>query len=408
MENIEKVFNLINKKRDEMIALQKDLSAIPALAPQNGGDGEWEKSKKLLEWLDNMGISDVELINVPDERVSSGRRPNIIATIPGKSESRTFWIMTHLDIVPPGDIKLWQTDPYKVIKKGDRLYGRGVEDNQQSMVASLFAASSILEADIVPAYTVKLLFVSDEETGSEYGINYLLRNHNLFRQRDLILVPDGGNPEGSMIEIAEKSILWLQFRTIGRQCHASMPEHGINAFVAGSDLVLRLNKLNQEYSIKNPIFNPPISTFTPTKKEANVPNVNTIPGDDVFYLDCRILPSINLDDVLQRFNEIIEDVEQKYGVEVSFSVIQRSSSPPTPGDTPLVQSLKIALKTVYGISGNEMGIGGGTVAAHLRKRGFETVVWSKIDETAHQPNEYCIIDNMIGDSKVMAKIMAGR
>jgi succinyl-diaminopimelate desuccinylase len=252
---------------------------------------------------------------------------------------------------------------------------------------------------------VKLLFVADEETGSEFGIKYLLDNYNLFREKDFILVPDGGNEHGNMIEIAEKSILWLQFRTIGRQCHASAPAHGINSFLAASDMVLQLHKLNEEFNEKDPIFDPPVSTFSPTKKEANVPNVNTIPGDDIFYMDCRILPSIDLDKVLVRIAEILTIIEKKYNVQTAYTVIQRASSPPTPADTPIVKTLKQAIMRIYNIEGKEMGIGGGTVAAPLRRKGYDTVVWSKIDETAHSPNEYCIIDNMVGDSKVMADIM---
>jgi succinyl-diaminopimelate desuccinylase len=407
MEMKKKVFSIIDNKRDEMIIMQKELTAIPAMAPQNGGDGEWEKAQKLLEWIDRCGITEVERINAIDERVSSGRRPNIIATIPGKSAEKTFWVMTHMDVVPPGDNNLWDTNPFTVEEKNGCLIGRGVEDNQQSLIACLFAASSLLEAGVKPAYTVKLLFVSDEETGSEYGIKYLLENYNLFRQSDIILVPDGGNNDGTMIEIAEKNLLWLQFRTIGKQCHASMPEHGINAFVAGSDLVLRLNGLNKEYSTVDQIFDPPNSTFSPTKKEANVPNVNTIPGDDIFYLDCRILPSIDVDEVLQRINKIIQEVEEMYGVQIAYTTIQRISSPSTPKETPLVPLLKRAIKEVYGNEAKEMGIGGGTVAGQLRRKGYETVVWSKIEETAHMPNEYCLIKNMVGDAKVMASIMIG-
>ena len=86
-----------------MISLQKDLTAIPALAPGSGGQGEEEKAGVLMERLSELGINDLEVIRAPDERVASGGRPNIIATIPGKSDDKSFWIMTHIDIVPPGE-----------------------------------------------------------------------------------------------------------------------------------------------------------------------------------------------------------------------------------------------------------------------------------------------------------------
>jgi succinyl-diaminopimelate desuccinylase len=67
--------------------------------------------------------------------------------------------------------------------------------------------------------------------------------------------------------------------------------------------------------------------------------------------------------------------------------------------------LKRAVKEVYGVDAEPIGIGGGTVGAYLRNAGFDCVVWSTIDETAHQPNEYAKIANIIGDAKVFASLM---
>jgi len=62
--------------------------------------------------------------------------------------------------------------------------------------------------------------------------------------------------------------------------------------------------------------------------------------------------------------------------------------------------LRKAIKMVYPINPKLGGIGGGTVAALLRKRGFPCCVWGKNEGQAHQANEYCLIDNMVNDCKV--------
>ncbi|MBA7607325.1 Succinyl-diaminopimelate desuccinylase [subsurface metagenome] len=391
-----------------MVSMQEELTAVPAIAPENGGNGEWEKAALLLSRLSELGFSEVQRFDAPDKRVPSGKRPNLVVSIPGQSPKPCLWIMSHLDIVPPGDESLWESDPYRVVRKDGLLLGRGVEDNQQGLISSIAAALSLRQLGLKPANTVKLLFVADEETSSAYGIKYLLEHHRLFSKEDMVLVPDGGRPDGDMIEIAEKNLLWLKFQTKGKQCHASMPGEGINAFLAGAELVVKLNELNRLYPDKNPLFHPPNSTFAATKKEANVPNINTIPADDVFYFDCRILPSIDMEEVLARISEICVSVEEKHGVSTTVSTVQRLSSPPTPQDSPLVLSLKRALKRVYAVEGKVCGIGGGTVASFLRQAGIQTVVWAKLDESAHMPNEYCRIENMVGDAKVMACLMLNR
>ena len=53
-----------------------------------------------------------------------------------------------------------------------------------------------------------------------------------------------------------------------------------------------------------------------------------------------------------------------------------------------------AIKNVHGVEPRFVGIGGGTVAAGLRNAGIDAVVWSTMDELAHQPNEYAIIKNI--------------
>ena len=83
------------------------------------------------------------------------------------------------------------------------------------------------------------------------------------------------------------------------------------------------------------------------------------------------------------------------------------SSPATSKKSLIVSLMKKAIRKVYGKKAKVIGIGGGTVAAHLRKSGIDAVVWSRIDETAHMPNEYCKLDYLEGDAIIMAYLMAG-
>ena len=390
-----------------MVELQRLLTAYPAIAPESGGTGEGKKAEALLKWLQAYTPFIVETYPVADPRVPEGFRPNMLASLPGKDRRRALWVLTHLDVVPPGDLSQWSSDPFVMAEKEGRLYGRGTEDNQQGMVSSIFAALALAEQNLIPPLDVKLLFVSDEEVGSTYGIKALLKEYpSIFGPADFFLVPDGGSADGSILEIAEKSLLWVKFVVEGKQVHASLPHLGKNAFLAGSDLLLRLVKeLSTRYAEKDPLFDPPLSTFSPTKKEANVPNINTIPGLDIFYFDCRVLPRYPLDEVLATMDALSREVEREYGVTVKREIIQKNESAATPSSSPLVRRLKEVLKEVRGIEGKEVGIGGNTVGVFLRQRGWDTIVWSTLEERAHMPNEYCIIENMVKDSEVMAQLM---
>jgi acetylornithine deacetylase/succinyl-diaminopimelate desuccinylase-like protein len=106
-----------------MIEMQAALTALPALSPDSGGQGEYEKAQYLLSQLREWGFPDITEINAPDARVPSGSRPNILAALPGRNPEMTVWILTHMDIVPPGELSFWDSDPYKVAIKADTYTG---------------------------------------------------------------------------------------------------------------------------------------------------------------------------------------------------------------------------------------------------------------------------------------------
>ncbi|MFC2163458.1 M20 family metallo-hydrolase [Acidobacteriota bacterium] len=405
MNNLGKILRRIDTLRDEMIDMQIRLCSFPAIAPSNGGEGEFKKAEVLLDFIKENGYDTCEVVKAPDLDADQGYRPNILTTFGGKDHSKTIWIMSHLDVVPPGELSLWQGNPFRAWVEEGKIYGRGTEDNQQDLVAALFALKAFRTEGITPNYDVGLAMVSDEETGSDKGIKYVLENSNPFRKQDLLIVPDAGNPEGTMIEVAEKGILWVKFTTYGKQAHGSTPEKGINSFRAASYLVTELDKLYKIFDHKDPIFDPPISTFEPTKKESNVPNTNTIPGEDIFYMDCRVLPNYSLDEIREKLGEIILNIEENFRVQIVTEEDQTApAAPPTSSQSQVVLALKRAIKDIYNKEAKPTGIGGGTTAGILRLAEYEAACWSKTDETAHQPNEYCVINNMVDDAKVFAHI----
>ncbi|MDR0684218.1 MAG: M20 family metallo-hydrolase [Spirochaetaceae bacterium] len=402
----QKIFDFIDGCEDIAVELQTELTRRPALSPVSGGEGELDKCIFLEEWLVKHGIDALERHDAPDPQAKGGVRPNLIAAIPGEASGAlpALWIMSHLDVVPPGELSLWNSDPWTVVKNSGKLTGRGVEDNQQGLVSSVLAALALVKLGLRPRRALKLLFAADEECGSVFGIDWLLKNRRgLFRDDDLVLIPDGGDPAGETIEIAEKNQVWLKVHTVGKQAHASRPDHGRNACLAGADLTLRLrNGLMKKFSARDALFEPDCTTVEPTKKEANVPNVNTIPGDDVFYIDIRALPCYPAAGILEEAQRIKAGLEQEYDVQVELTVAQSMESKPTPPSSPVVAMLSAACKRVLGVETRLVGIGGGTVGAFLRNEGIDSVVWSNIHGTAHQPNEYCLLENVLKDAKVMA------
>jgi len=407
---MKKIFDRIEGYRGEIVTLQRELTSRVAIGPENGGTGEHEKAEFLRDRLQDLGPGLFEEIRAPEEKARDGYRPNLLARWEGEGMGSTVWVLSHMDIVPPGDLALWESDPYVVRVEGDRIIGRGVHDNHHGIISSYLSLKAIFETGAINVRPVGLIFVADEETGSPFGLDYILTHHgHFFDPRDLIVVPDGGNEDGTMIEVAEKSMLWLKFTVLGKQCHASTPDKGKNSLVGTARLILELGRLKDVFSMEDELFRPKRSTIEPTKIEANVANVNTIPGRDVFYLDCRILPCYQVDQVLEEARKISSEVEKETGLSITVEQAYRQeNSNPTPVDAPVVRALSSAIKFVTGKAASPRGIGGGTVAAFFRKKGLPAAVWMTSPDSAHQPNEYCLISNIISDAKVFACLYMDR
>ncbi len=405
------MFRLLGERLDTypelVIELQRQLVSRVALGPEVGGVGETEKAAFLTDLLTSWGLK-VENYPAPDARVPTGERPNLVAYLPGKAPEKV-WVLSHLDVVPPGDLSLWDSDPFTLRVDGDRLYGRGTEDDHHGIVMSLLAVKACLDLKITPPRTLALALVADEETGNEKGLDYLLREHGrLFSPEDLIIVPDAGTQDSTLIEVAEKSILWLKVTLIGQQSHASRPHKAKNTLRAAAHAIVALDGLPREFPRQDPLFRPPMSTFEPTKKEANVPNINTIPGRGVFYLDCRVLPDYDLQEVQARVQAIASAAAGKFGVTVTVEPVQwLPSAPSTSPTAPVVKALQRAIRRVYGREAIPQGIGGGTVAAFFRQRGLPAAVWMTANDCAHQPNEFCYLSHLLGDAKVLAHLALG-
>lgn len=414
MKVAERLFNKIDSLREYAVNCLCRIIGLNAVNPAYGGPGELRRAEYIEKQLEEIGVSEIKRYDFPDERAEGGIRPNIVAKIPGKSK-KILWIISHMDTVPPGDLSKWQSDPFKPLVAGDKIYGRGAEDNGQAIVSSLLAAKAILEENLEPEITLGLVFAADEEAGSRYGVVELLKK-GIFSREDLILVPDAGSPKGDFIEIAEKSILWLKITTKGVQSHSSMPHRGLNAHRIGMKYALMLDEiLHQKYSDRDEFFDPPYSTFEPTRKEENQQNVNTVPGRDVIYFDCRVLPKYSLDNIINdalKLKELFENTyyavldDKKINVKIDVEVVARSDAPPpTSPNSEIIVKLKRAIKIARGIDAKVGGIGGGTYAAIFRRKGIPAAVWATVDETAHNPNEYARVSNIVEDAKVFALLV---
>ena len=402
-----KILQSVENLRGSMVDTLTQLCRIPAISPHNGGTGEEAKIQKLKSIIESMNLKGAarKIEHVPDSDSPTGNRPSLFLEYPGKS-SRRLCILTHIDVVPEGERSLWTIDPFDPVVKGTRLYGRGVSDNGTCLVSSLYALKALDDAGIVPEYSVLLAFVADEEMGSHYGAEPMVER-NIFRPDDLVVVPDSGNDAGDFIEIAEKAVWRLTFTVTGKQVHAALPHTGINACRVANMLAYEVDEaLHKAFPEEDAAFEPPFSTFEPTRRAANVPAVNIVPGRERFEFDCRVLPGVSLDEAFGIVERIRADVERRTGAKIELEVDRSDSAPVTSPDAEVCGLLKRSVREVLGVEAKTGGVGGGTVAVFFRQKGIPAVVWSQECEgVAHQPDEFTEIEYIVNNAKVFSLMM---
>src|SRR5271157_939545 len=96
---------------------------IKSVNPKMGGPGEGERALFLEKFLKDEGF-EASRVDVKDEESKVGVRPNLSAKIEGRDESRTLWLISHMDTVPEGSLELWRSDPFEPVVKDGKIFAR--------------------------------------------------------------------------------------------------------------------------------------------------------------------------------------------------------------------------------------------------------------------------------------------
>src|SRR5271157_3763445 len=122
----------ITEHREEILEFFLKMLAFPAISPDSEGQGEKLKADFIEQYLLGLDFGTVERIDAPDPRAEGGIRPNLLFYTGNRKSSPRLWFVCHMDVVPPGDLNAWTSDPFQPFLADGKVIGRGAEDNGQS------------------------------------------------------------------------------------------------------------------------------------------------------------------------------------------------------------------------------------------------------------------------------------
>lgn len=145
----------------------------------------------VAELLRGAGLDDVQILRVDNNGKPGG--PAVVARRPAAPGKPTVLLYAHHDVQPPGDLSLWETEPFTATERNGRLYGRGAADDKAGImvhVGALRALDEVLGADSGVGIT---FFIEGEEEAGSPTFRTFLETHRDLLQADVIVVADSGN-----------------------------------------------------------------------------------------------------------------------------------------------------------------------------------------------------------------------
>jgi len=233
---------------------------------------------------------------------SDGDKANLYASIGPMTEGGVV-LSGHTDVVPV-DGQPWTTDPFTVIEKNGRLYGRGTADMKSFCAAALALVPEMLEAGL--KRPIHLAFSYDEEVGC-VGVPDLIERivGELPAPRAVVV----GEPTSMRVVTAHKSLMGLETTVTGHEAHSAQTHRGVSAVMNAARLITFLSDLAQE----NASGTPSATSFEPRYTTIHVGTVhggtavNIISRECRFEWDIRGIPEDDPQSFVDRFTAYCND-----------------------------------------------------------------------------------------------------
>lgn len=239
---------------EEISALARDLVRIDTTNTGIMPTGSETEAATLLERVfRSAGIS-----AAIDGRVQE--RGNLFASLEGASGRPGLLLISHLDVVPPGDLRQWAHPPFEGVIDDGHLFGRGAADMKGTAAAQVMALVLLSRLKVPLPRTVGLVCVADEEAGGAYGMRWVAREHPEWLRAAYCLNEGGGfftrmnGHTWCLLGVGEKARFEAVATFRGRGAHAARPWQGENALVPAASAIGRLHAYEPERDVRDPIF----------------------------------------------------------------------------------------------------------------------------------------------------------
>ena len=318
------------------------------------------------------------------------RKANLYATI-GPSGRGGVMLSGHSDVVPV-DGQPWSSDPFKLVERDGRLYGRGSADMKSFIAVTLAKVPDFLAQTL--ATPLHLALTYDEEVGC-LGVRTLVAALAPKDVKPKLCII--GEPTAMQPVVAHKGSRRLRCHVHGHEAHSSLTHKGVNAVETAAELVAYLRKMARKKRSDGPFdpaFDPPYTTIQ-TGLISGGTAVNIVPRECRFDFEMRYLPEDDpsaIADEVKRYAATLMPEMQAVSEDAGIAFEETNNVPALSAkESDEVVQLALALSGANGTGKVSFATEGGL----FQQAGIPTVICGPGSiEQAHKPDEFIELDQV--------------
>ena len=348
-----------------------------------------QNNLELVKWIsDYIGKYDIETVYVYNE---DNTQASLHCRI-GPSVDGGIILSGHTDVVPVKG-QPWNTNPFELIEKEGKLYGRGACDMKGFIACFLSVLPQMEKANLsVPIY---FAISYDEEIGCLRAPELAEHIKSYYSEKPKYAII--GEPSMMQPIVGQKGILYVETEVNGSEGHSSRIEKEVSAIHESTRLILWLENKMKELAQQNinESFLPPYSTIHVGQIKGGIAT-NVVAGSTTFQWDVRSIPEDSIMDIVDDFQAYCDELQQeKRKLFPNFKIENTLLHPPVPG---LQTDEKASIVDLIGeVTGNitPSYVAYATEAGQFAEAGFESIICGPGSiEQAHRANEFVSIEQL--------------
>lgn len=412
---VDRVLAAVDASASEIVDFTSELIRIPTVNPP--GEAYEDCARLIGDRLAACGF-EVEYMAAEGmpEHTAAHPRVNVVGLRRGRALRPAVHLNGHFDVVPAGEG--WTQDPFGGVVRGGRIYGRGACDMKAGIAAAVYAAEAIRRAGVELNGSVEMSGTVDEESGGFAGAAYLARQGRLSsKHADYCIIPEPLNVD--RICVGHRGVYWFEVTTRGRIGHGSMPFLGVSA-IEHMGVILDRVRRDLLPALRSRTTAVPV---VPDAARHATLNINGISGGQAVdgvqtpcvadvcraVFDRRFLLEEGFDAAKAEIQELLnsaatETPSMRYDLR-DLMVVHPVR---TPEGSPVVASLERSVQQVLGRPATQVASPGTYDHKHVDRIGGirDCVAYGPgILDLAHQPDEWCGVDDLVNATKVLALSM---